>query len=824
MAVAGVAAGVALLFTVQIANQSVTGSFDEIEHGVAGRATLEVAARSPEGMAAAAAQEVQHTAGVRIAAPVLQQQIVAVGSKGSRTLTLVGAEERLFALGGGLISRFKRYLEGSPRGLLVLTESTAKAIGARPGQTIAIKIGANVERLSVSAIVPASQLGPLAESPVAATSLPIAQVIAGLPSRISRILVEPSPGHYAQVRQSLTERLGSTLNVRPVSVEGRLLAQAAHPEGQLTMLFSAISLVVGIILAYNALLLASGERRRFILQLIDLGTEPVAIVQTLAFDALILGLAGCALGLLVGDLISLYAYRAVPGYLTAAFAIGPQRVISLQTVLIAFAAGMVAAFAAAALPAIGLLRSSAAQIADASRWLSLVSKPRLRDSIVFAIGALLILASLLAALLEPVLSVASLIALVIGLVLCMPMIVRYALKLARAASRRSNDPATRLSSAELQISPTRSVALVVTGTIAVFLMVTIGGAVSDVKLAVRTGAADTLSGADLWVTDGGRENVYDTQPFTYQQTQHRLKRVSTVSSILAYRQSFLDLSDRRVLVIGIPPQAHVPIAASQLIDGDLKTDVQRLREGGWALVSQTIASQYHLHLGEQFSLPTPSGSRGFRLAGTISNYGWLPGTMLMNGEEYRRLWHTTRASQLAVTLKPDTPIDQAKLELERALPRGSALTVNTDGERQAQASTVLDSTLSRLAQTSTVALITAIATVVAMMVSAVWQRRGRLDALIAMGMSPAQLARLIVYESGTVLILGCLIGLASGLIGQYLVDAWLHHSTGSPIHFVAAWQLGLRTVLIASAISIATAVVAVLRTIMSGPKAAFSTE
>jgi len=91
-------------------------------------------------------------------------------------------------------------------------------------------------------------------------------------------------------------------------------------------------------------------------------------------------------------------------------------------------------------------------------------------------------------------------------------------------------------------------------------------------------------------------------------------------------------------------------------------------------------------------------------------------------------------------------------------------------------------------------------------------------------MSPGQLTRLIVYESGTVLLLGCLIGLVSGLIGQYLVDAWLHHSTGSPVHFVAAWQLGLRTIVIACVISIATAVVAVLRTIITGPKAAFSTE
>ena len=118
----------------------------------------------------------------------------------------------------------------------------------------------------------------LSESPVAAASLPVVQVLAGLPGRITRILIEPATGHYTQVLAALTHRLGSTQNIRPAGGEGRLLAPAAHPESRLTVLFSAISLVVGTILAYNALLLASGERRHFILYLIDLGSEPSTII------------------------------------------------------------------------------------------------------------------------------------------------------------------------------------------------------------------------------------------------------------------------------------------------------------------------------------------------------------------------------------------------------------------------------------------------------------------------------------------------------------------------------------------------------------------
>ncbi len=51
------------------------------------------------------------------------------------------------------------------------------------------------------------------------------------------------------------------------------------------------------------------------------------VVASLAFDAFLLGLIGCVLGLLVGDAISLVAFRSLPGYLTAAFPIGSQRVI-----------------------------------------------------------------------------------------------------------------------------------------------------------------------------------------------------------------------------------------------------------------------------------------------------------------------------------------------------------------------------------------------------------------------------------------------------------------------------------------------------------------
>jgi putative ABC transport system permease protein len=159
MAVVGVAAGVALLFAVQISDSSITGSFEQLVHGVAGHATLEVAARSPEGFDESTGEQITSMPGIRTAAPVLTRQVVVVGPKASRALTLVGADERLATLGGELISRFERYAEDSRRGLLILTQSTAQAIGAIRGSTVAIKIGERTEHLALDAIVPSDQLG-----------------------------------------------------------------------------------------------------------------------------------------------------------------------------------------------------------------------------------------------------------------------------------------------------------------------------------------------------------------------------------------------------------------------------------------------------------------------------------------------------------------------------------------------------------------------------------------------------------------------------------------------------------------------------------------
>jgi hypothetical protein len=163
---------------------------------------------------------------------------------------------------------------------------------------------------------------------------------------------------------------------------------------------------------------------------------------------------------------------------------------------------------------------------------------------VFGGGVLLICVSVALARLQPATTVVALIGLVLGIVVCLPMTARYLLKLARAGSRHSGDPAIHLSVAELRGAPTRAVALIATGTVAAFLMVLIGGSVANVKQAASRGATDLLSNASVWIKPGGPENVYTTEPFDYGETQRRLQKLNVVAAVQPWRDSFLDLAHR----------------------------------------------------------------------------------------------------------------------------------------------------------------------------------------------------------------------------------------------------------------------------------------
>ncbi len=809
LAVAGIAAGVALIFAVEIANNSVPASVRDLVHGIAGPASLEVAARTPEGFDERLVSKVGEVPGVFGASGILDARVTVIGPRGQRALTLFGAEAGISAIGGPLARKFpRRALErGTPAGLQVsglvgrlhsshvdtiaLPEGAAHALGASPGQLLLVDVGGRQVVVLCGGVLSAHQFGAAAESPVAIALLPAAQSITGLAHHLTRILVLPERGQEATVRRALTTLVGRTLNVRSSDSEVTLLEQATHSSNQFAAAFTALSVVVGLLFAYNAMLLTLAARRRWISRLRDMGAYRHELISLVAFEVLVLALAASAVGLALGDLLSGAVFGGVPRYLVAGFPIGAERVITPVALIVSVGGGVLATVVAAAGPAIGVLRGRPLEQASEPGQESL-SLGRFSGPVGLAVGVAAIIVTVAVVLFVPGSGLVAIGALAVGLGFVLAPAVPWLLERSERLATRLGSIPGYIATVELRATPTRATALAATSAIAVYAIVALGGAADDIRRGAANASQNIAGDAAVLVAPAPFEDEpFPVESFPAAPTIARLQSISAVSHVNALRGAFLDVGRRRLLVLAMPRGDPAPVFPSQIVQGST-AQAAMLNEGGWAALSATVASEWHLHLGATFVLPTPSGYARFRLATTITNFGWPLGALIMSESDYARLWHTESATFLRVTFQKGITEDQGLRHVQAALS-GTGLTAGTTREAEAVIRSVTNQGLSQLSEISALVLAAAILAVIATMAGSILQRRPRLANLKRLGAHRAELVRTIYLETGVVVVIGCLIGAVFGLCGQPLATEYVQQSTGFPEIFSPAVWLSVRT-------------------------------
>ena len=794
-AIVGIAAGVALLFASQVATSSLSSSVAELSRGIVGNATLQLLARDPHGFDASMLRRVRATPGVRAAAPLLEASANATGPRGSESVELVGADASLSQLGGALV----RHTALSPFagiGAIVLPAPLAHKLGVTKfGDEATFQLNGRVAEAPLYEQLHARQIGPLIASPIAVAPLPFAQEMSGAGGRISRILIEPAPGRERAVRAALVRlAYAGHLNVEPASYDETLFSRAAAATNQSTALFAVISALVGFLFAFNAMLLTVPQRRRLIADLRRDGYPPASVIVVLLFDAVVLGLLACALGLALGEELSIHLFRSNPGYLSSAFAVGSERVVSLQSVAVAVGGGMLAACVAVLSPLREILSRRPPAVTAPSDLTAGDGSGGLGKLVLGGVACLAAATAIL--LFAPKAAIAGMVCLVAALLLLLPLPLIAALAIVRRFAPTIVSAVPHVAVMELRAGRTRALAISATGAIAVFGSVAIQAAHGDLLHGLENAARDMNAFTDVWVSPAGSYNLLQTAPFA-PVDQAKLQRLPGVRAVRLYRGGLLDWRDRRTWTIAPPRESSPLLPASQIVEGNVAQATERVRAGGWAVLSQAIAEDHHLHIGDAFTLPSPSPTT-LRVAALSTNIGWAPGAIIMNATDYARAWASRDASAYNVLLSPGVAPPQARREIERALGPRSGLAVETAEQHADRQRTLSRQGLQRLTQIATLILIVAILAMAAAMANMVWQRRPRLAKLKLEGFPPGELWRTILLESVLLVGVGCTSGAVCGLYGQQLLDRALANVIGFPVVYsfgaiVAVTSLALVT-------------------------------
>jgi putative ABC transport system permease protein len=806
LAVVGLAVGVALLFSSQVAGTSLNRSVSQLSQNLVGNMQLQLQARGPRGFPAQLLSEVRRIPGVVQAQPLLEEQANLIGPSGRASVQLLGAPpsfaHHLRELPGHLTAEQVAHQQE-----LGLPAPVAAGIGAS-GTLEPIEIQVATRRTStlVGAILRERNIGALVHSPVAIAPIEYAQELAGTAGRITRIFVQVAPGREAQVRAALQRLAAGALNVEPADFDATLFAQASAPTNQSAGLFAAISALVGFMFAFNAMLITTASRRDLIAELREHGATRSRTIQTLLFDALILGTLGSALGLALGNLASVVLFGSNPGYLSFAFPVGLQRVVTWQSVAIAVGAGMLAAAVGVLVPLRGelsrpLRRPSRARSPSGAgqtrRWRAL----QIAGGIACLAGTTIILVF------DPAGAVLGIVSLVFALLLLLAPLFDAVIGAFDRLQRPLLSAATKGALIELRNpdTRTRSLAIAATGAIAVFGSVAIQGAHGDLQSGLDRTASRLVAVTDVWVSVAGNANTLSTTPFSTAPAA-RLERLPSVRSLAIYRGGFLNIGDRRVWVLAPPSSSPAPLPAGSLVHGSLALADARLRAGGWIVLSQALADEHHLHVGDSFTLPSPKPGT-FRVAALSTNVGWSPGAVIMSSADYAKAWESSDASAYNIDLRSGVSPARGVAEVRRALGPHSGLTVQSAREREDEWGAGSRQGLSRLSQISTLVLIAAALAMAMAMSAMIWQRRQQLAYDERQGYPQSVLWRALIYESGLLLVAGCAIGATFGLYGQLLLSHALVSVTGFPVVFTVGFLVALRTVALVSVA--AAAIVAV---------------
>jgi len=781
MAVLGIAAGVALLYAASVASKSLSAPVRSLNEGIVGNSQIELLSRGGVGMPEVAYDQIVAIDGVRRAAPVLEVPGNVVGPKGDRAVTFFGSDPRIVRLRGNLLKGLSS-TDAAAQEATVITAPIAKHIGVKFGDDIRVEMAGR--RLAVPAVVAGKdQLGPLTETSIALAPLRYLQRLTRSGSTVTRILVEAEPGKVDEVRRRLRPIAARLhVDVKPSDFDSRAFANAAKPTDQATLVFSVLSALVGFLFAACALLVTTADRRKTIVQQRELGVPPRARLYTMLIDAAIVGALGVIVGLAAGEALSRAGFSSDVSFLSGAFPVGEQRIVTWQSVAGAAAGGMAAAVVGVLAPLGDVV------VAALPHWMRRQRRPRRfaarPGGPLMTTGIVCLAAATVIAVFAPAAVMIGLALLGVALVLCLPTILASAIATLEWWNRRGpwswNTTELALQQLKTRSWRPRALAIATTGAVAVFGATALQGA----RVNLQAGLDDLTTGltetTDVWAAPRGAGSSIGTARFA-PTAARALTDEPAVAGVDLYRAGLLDLAEQRTWVIGQPEAVTLPIPPHQVLDGSERQATADLRgKRGWATVSRALADKLHLRVGQTFDLPAPHPVR-LRLAAITTNLGWAAGALVINANDFERAWGSDAIAAYQVRLRPGTPPSIGREQVEAALGgRASALRVETGRERGDRQRGITRAGLARLRQITTVTLIAAVLAMAAAMVGLLWQHRPMISHMKAHGVRATVMWRMLLIETGVLFGTGALAGGMFGLLGQVLGSDGVQAVTGFP--------------------------------------------
>jgi putative ABC transport system permease protein len=768
LSVLGIALGVAVVVSIDLASESARRAFGLAAEGVTGRATHQIVGGSG-GLDERLVSRLTRELGVHPVAPVVEGWVGVEAAPG-RTLQLLGVDpfseapfRPYLARGPGRSGRALATLVTEP-GTVVLSRETAGDLRVREGESLVLRVSGRVRPVRVVALVePENARSAQALRNLVVADVTTAQEVLEQVGRLSRIdLALPGGPEGAAALARLRSALPPGVEVVAAPARSEFVGELTHAFDVNLTALSLLALMVGLFLAYNTMTFSVVQRRATIGILRALGVTRAEIVGVVLAEALLLALVATTLGLAVGVALAGGLVRLVTRTINDLYFVVVVRdlAVSLTALAKGAALGIGATLVAALLPA---LEASAAPPGAAIQRIALEARARRAAPRAALAGLLALLAG--AAVLaiagrSLAWSYAGLFTMILSAALLTPIAMIGAARAAGAPLGGLLGLTGRMAARGVIAKLSRTGVAVAALMVAVSATVGVGVMIRSFRTTVERWLETSLA-ADVYVSAPTLRSGRGGESTLAPEVVDRLRETPGVVSLGTYRAARVlsEFGPSQLVALGIGPGSY---GQFRFLSGEPATVWPAFQERGAAIVSESYAYRHGLTVGRDLRLRTDRGQQVFPVAGVFVDYGSDQGVVMVSRRTYETYWDDPGVSSLGVVVAPGADVSAMIETLRARAGTTQDLLIRSNRAIREASLEIFDRTFAITAVLRLLATAIAVIGVLSALMALQLERSRELGVLRAQGLTPREVWRLTLAETG---LLGAIAGVLAVPVG-----------------------------------------------------------
>jgi putative ABC transport system permease protein len=646
------------------------------------------------------------------------------------------------------------------------------------GQRLGLATRTGVKDVTIVGIVKYGDVSSIGGATVVTATLPQVQQWFDRKGEVTSVVAAAEDGTTPEALAASIRRVTSAdLDVKTGAAAAEQQADEINDSigSFLTPMLLALAgaaLLVGAFIIFNTFSITVAQRTREFALLRALGSTRRQIVTAVVGEALVLGVAASALGLVAG-----LGFAKLLGALFDAAGMGIPRAgmeLAPRTIVVSLGVGVGVTLLAALAPALRATRVSPVEALAGTAQPSRRAR-RLAPwiaAIVSAAGLAMLLSGLFgggAATARMASMAGGAVLVFIGLALTARHIVRPVAAMAGWPLERAFHTPGRLARENAMRNPgrtaTTSSALMVGLGLVVFVAVFAAGMKSTVN-----DSFDRLLTSDLIITSESFEPLPNEAG----------DAIAAVPGIRAVTPQFVDQiqvngepsSSTVDILNGLEPAQLTPLYAFEWLEGGSDELLKRLT-GSAAVIEEQFAKTHGIEIGDDFIVQTPTGARvHLRAIGEYRDPMLLQG-LVTDQQTFARASAMVDPFSYLIRISDRTDPAVVRRGVTEAMTQFPAAKVQSTDEYRADIAAQLDQMVYLLYALLAMSVVISLFGIANSLFLSIHERTREFGLLRAIGATRSQVQRVVRYESVITALIGGLLGIAIGLLFGFLMTAAL---------------------------------------------------